>query len=90
MQPVEFRSPVDIERIQYLEEQVKVLTQIKEQAKKDIKRILIHDYETLCEFCALDGRCYCLDKYACKQHCRWHNVTNISDTGDIINECFEK
>lgn len=82
MKSFEFRSPLDIERIKELEEQVNFLTQKNEQAKKDIKRILVHDYETLCEFCALEGRCYCLDKYACKRHCRWHELNNNSDIGD--------
>lgn len=71
MQPIEFRSPLDIERIRYLEEQVKILTEKNKMADKDIKRLLIHDYEVVCEFCAHNGCCYTLNGYDCKERSYW-------------------
>lgn len=74
MQPIEFRSPLDIERIKYLEEQVKILTKKNNLARNDIKRIFVHDYDVLCEFCVHNGCCYTLNSYDCKERCHWRGV----------------
>lgn len=71
MSVVDFRSPYDIERIKYLEEQVEILTQKNRCADKDIKRILIHDYDVICEFCAHHGCCYTLCGYDCRKYSYW-------------------
>lgn len=71
MNTVDFRSPYDIERIKYLEEQVERLTKKNKLADKDIKRILIHDYEAICEFCAHQDCCYTLSGSDCRECCYW-------------------
>lgn len=71
MNTIDFRSPIDIERIEFLEKQVEVLTRKLKLADKDIKKILTNNYETICEFCAHDGCCYTLNGYDCKECSYW-------------------
>lgn len=71
MNTIEFRSPLDIERINELEKQVKALTEKNILASRDIKRMLMHDYEVICEFCAHNGCCYTLSGSDCRDRCHW-------------------
>lgn len=81
LEPVDFFLPKERDAtIDELKTEIKRLNEIISDAKSDIKRLIRNDYETVCEFCELDGRCYCLDKYACHQHSRWRGSRNNSDT----------
>ena len=43
-------------------------------AKKDIKRLMIHDYDVVCEFCSKNKCCYTLNGYDCRDRCNWKGV----------------
>lgn len=71
MNSLDFRSPVDIQRIKELEERVQYLSDKVKLAEEDMKRVLIHDYDVVCEFCAKEGCCFTLSGYDCKDKSRW-------------------
>lgn len=71
MNTIEFRSQIDIDRINELEDQVKILKERIKLADKDIKRMLSHDYDVLCEFCHHNGCCFTFNGYDCKDRCYW-------------------
>ena len=71
MNTIEFRSPVDAQRIKELEEEVSRLTEKVRLAENDIKRILTHDYDVICEFCGKEECCYSLSGYDCNRRSRW-------------------
>lgn len=73
--PVEFYIPE--ERDMTIENQQAEIERLKSKlkdARKDFKRILTHDYETLCEFCAHDGECFNICKKNCYEKCHWKGV----------------
>ena len=71
--------------IDELNAEIARLNGVISDAKADIKRLIRGEYETVCELCELNGRCYCLDKYACHRHSRWRGSINYSDTGGDVN-----
>lgn len=68
---VDFRSSIDIEKIKKLEEQIDILQTKLKLANSDIKKLLTHDYETVCDFCGHGNCCYRFSSRDCKRNCHW-------------------
>lgn len=75
MDAIKFYIPSEMETtIGKQRDEIKRLKEELACAKKDIKRLMIHDYDVVCEFCSKNKCCYTLNGYDCRDRCNWKGV----------------
>lgn len=69
---IEFVIPEERDNtISELQKEIERLNAKVESARWDIKRILVGDYESICEFCVHDNCCYRLTGKRCHRDSQW-------------------